>query len=93
MEAQRQAAKKPDKSEDGENVGAESRWLSGGDNRFLSARAPFTVSRVRSINPGLLCEIARPGRVFEQIADGFFRVLLHHMLLEFPHQGFYIFTH
>ena len=32
-------------------------------------------------------EITRLGRVFEQIADGFFRVPLH-LPLEFPSQGF-----
>ena len=36
-------------------------------------------------------EITRLGRVFEQIADGFFRVLLH-LLLEFPRQDFGVFT-
>ena len=37
-------------------------------------------------------EINRLGRVFEQIADGFFRALLH-LLLEFPRQDFRVFTH
>jgi hypothetical protein len=37
-------------------------------------------------------EVTRLGRVFGQIADGFFRVLLH-LLLEFPHQDFGVFTH
>ena len=36
-------------------------------------------------------EINRLGRVFEQIADGFFRALLH-LLLEFPRQDFGVFT-
>ena len=48
LRAYRHAAKKADKSEYGENVGAESMIATRGDGQLLFARSPFTFSRVLS---------------------------------------------
>ena len=63
MGADRQATKKPDESEYGENVGAESMMAV----RRVSQPSPPTV---------LSFKIVRFGRAVEQIADSILRVLL-----------------